>query len=52
MAAHTRFKKFAGGIAAAIALMFVAAPMAVADDDKTTSGKGGVTAQRDTGWGR
>jgi hypothetical protein len=50
---HTRLKKYCGGIAAVVALMFVATPLAVADDgSKTTSGKGQVSAQRDTGWGR
>lgn len=49
--AQTRLKKWAGGIAAVAALMFVAAPPAAADHDKS-SGKGQVSAQRDTGWGR
>jgi hypothetical protein len=51
MARHTRFKRLLGGIAAAVALMFVAAPVATAsaDDTKTTSSK---VSQRDTGWGR
>jgi hypothetical protein len=53
MATHTRFKKFLGGIAAAIALTFAVAPAAAADDaDKNTSSKGGYSAQKDTGWGR
>jgi hypothetical protein len=50
--AQNRLKKWAGGIAAIAALMFVAAPPASADNDTKSSGKGQVSAQRDTGWGR
>ena len=51
MAAPRRFKKLLGGIAAAVALTFVAAPAATAapDDVKTVSSK--PAPKKDTGWG-
>ena len=51
MAAHTRFKKVLGGIAAAVALTFVVAPAASAaqDDVKTVSSK--PSPKKDSGWG-
>lgn len=52
MARNTRFKKVLGGVAAAVALTFVAAPAATAAQDdapKTVSSKG--IAKKDTGWG-
>jgi hypothetical protein len=53
MAGKNRATKFLSGVAAAVALSFVAAPAATAappDDTKNTSSK--VKPLRDTGWGR
>ncbi len=50
----TRIKKFFGGVAAAIALTFVAAPAAHADKPSSDSSQvqgGGKTAKKDSGWG-
>ena len=51
MAPRSRLKKVLGGIAAAVALTFVAAPAATAaqDDVKTVSSK--PSPKRDSGWG-
>ena len=49
---NSRFKKLLGGIAAAVALTFVAAPAATAaPPDDTTNVSSKPTAKRDTGWG-
>ncbi len=48
-----KIKKFFGGVAAAIALSFVAAPAAHADKPSSDSSQtqGGKSAKKDTGWG-
>lgn len=52
MAAQSRMKKFVGGIAAAVALTFVAAPAATAAPDNGKTDDAKVKPLRDTGWGR
>lgn len=52
MASQSRFKKLLGGIAAAVALTFVAAPAATAAPDNAKSDSSKVKPLRDTGWGR
>ena len=52
---HTKLKKFLGGVAAAIALTFVAAPASHAakpSSDDTSQVQGGTkTPKKDSGWG-
>jgi Ni/Co efflux regulator RcnB len=52
MAPRSRFKKLVGGIAAAVALTFVAAPVATAAPDDAKSDSAKVKPLRDSGWGR
>jgi Ni/Co efflux regulator RcnB len=52
MATKSRMKKLVGGIAAAVALTFVAAPAATAAPDNGKNDSTKVQPLRDSGWGR